>query len=362
MVRSTIRKGTRTLVRAAGLPVPRLLVLATVALAGIGALAWQAPSSPSSPSHRFVKVADGVYAAHPTAAMNVGSNTAVIITTQGVMIVDSHITPAAARALVKDIRALTDQPVRWVVDSHYHYDHAHGNAAFGPDVTIIGHEFTRKMLLASPLDDETYRVFAEGLPEQIAGLRARVETETDKSGVAAQLRRQIELAEGLKEVTSAAPDLTLTTSMSIFKGGREIQLLHLGRGHTGGDVIVYLPQEKLVCAGDLLTAGLSYMGDAYVDEWVTSLERLKALDFETIIPGHGEVLKGREHLTNFQAYLRDAWDQVAALRRAGVSASDAAARIDLRRHSAAFPAIKAPGVDPAGVARQYRVMAEREGQ
>lgn len=246
----------------------RSVALAGLVLAGLGTAALQMPPS----SHRFVKVAEGVYAAHPTPGMNVGSNTAVILTDEGVMLVDSHITPAAARTLLTDIRELTSQPVRWVVNTHYHYDHAHGNPAFGPDVTIIGHEFTRKMLAAPPLEDETYRTFVDGLPAQIDGLRKRLATELDKSALDAQLHRQVGLAEGIKEVRSSPPNLTLTSSLSLYRGGREIQLLHLGRGHTGGDLVVYLPKERILCSGDLLTAGLSYMGDAYGDEWVTTLE------------------------------------------------------------------------------------------
>lgn len=111
-----------------------------------------------------------------------------------------------------------------------------------------------------------------------------------------------------------------------------------------------------------MTAGLSYTGDAYVDEWAATLEKLKPLDFTTIIPGHGDVLQGKDRLSQFQSYLRDVWDQVAAQRRAGASAADAAKRVDLSAHRAAFPNITGPGADPVGVARQYRVMAEREGQ
>lgn len=89
---------------------------------------------------------------------------------------------------------------------------------------------------------------------------------------------------------------------------------------------------------------------------------MKALDFTTIIPGHGEVVPGKERVTQFQGYLRDVWDQVAKLRRDGIAPADAAKRIDLTAHRGAFQNITGPGADPAGVARQYRVMAEREQQ
>lgn len=341
------------------MPIRRASTLACIVLVGVGTAApQQAPVS----NHRFVQVADGVYAAHPAPAMNVGSNTAVIVAGDGVMLVDSHITPAAARALVEDVETVTDKPVRWVVNTHHHYDHAHGNPAFGSDVTVIGHEFTRRILAAPPLQDDTYREFVEGLPGQIENLRSRAAISQDSVPLQQQLKRQVQLAEGLKEVRSSPPDVTLTQSMSVYRGDRELRLLHVGRGHTAGDVVVYLPREKILCTGDLLTAGLSYMGDAYADEWAQTLDHLEALDFDAVIPGHGEVLKGKAHLDGFRAYLKDFWEQVAALRREGVPATDAAKRVDLRRHQPAFPSITAQGADPAAVARQYRVMLERERQ
>ena len=85
-----------------------------------------------SGAHRFEKVTDGIYYATSSGTMNVGANSPIILTDTEALIIDSEITPAAARALVADLKAITDKPVRFVVDSHYHYDHAHGNQVFGP--------------------------------------------------------------------------------------------------------------------------------------------------------------------------------------------------------------------------------------
>ena len=110
--------------------------------------------------------------------MTVGANSPVIVTDTEPIVIDSEITPAAARALVADLKAITDKPVRYVIDSHYHYDYAFGNQIFGPDVQVIGHENTRKRLLTTVLEQYTYQVSlnpqrAEGLKQRIAAERIR---------------------------------------------------------------------------------------------------------------------------------------------------------------------------------------------
>src|SRR6187399_892090 len=96
---------------------------------------------------RFDKVADGIYYATSSGTMNVGANSPIILTDTEAIVIDSEITPAAARALVADLKAITNLPVKYVIDSHYHYDHAHGNQIFTPDVQVIGHDNTRKRML-----------------------------------------------------------------------------------------------------------------------------------------------------------------------------------------------------------------------
>lgn len=326
------------------------------------ALARQAPRPPKGAAHRFQKVTDTIYGAIGTGTMNVGANSGIIINDKEVMIVDSHITPASARVLLQELTGITGKPVRYVVNTHYHFDHAHGNQIFPDDVLIIGHEFTREKLLGDVLNERTYKSFTAGVPAQIEDLRKQVLAESDpakKQG----LQDRLEVAESylaaLAEIKPTTPNVTLKTKMTLFRGGREIQLLFFGRGHTGGDVVVYLPRERVLCTGDLLTAGLSYMGDGYVDEWIATLEELKKLDFETVIPGHGEVYTGKQRIGYFQSYLRDLWSQVGALKRQGLSAEDAAMRVDLTSHKQFFPQIQGPSVDPRAVVRIYEVLEER---
>ena len=135
------------------------------------------------------------------------------------------------------------------------------------------------------------------------------------------------------------PNVTLRTEMTLHRGSREIQLRFLGRGHTAGDVVVFLPRESVVITGDFLTAGLSNMSDSYPDEWVTSLDALKKLPFDTVLPGHGEAFTDKAKIDYFQAYLRDVWTDVGQLKQQGVSASRRRpSASDLTRHKGNIPA------------------------
>jgi glyoxylase-like metal-dependent hydrolase (beta-lactamase superfamily II) len=173
-----------------------------------------------------------------------------------------------------------------------------------------------------------------------------------------EIQKQYQDATGAIEVTP--PTTTLSQRMTLFRGGREIQLLYFGRGHTGGDVVVYLPREKVVASGDLMTAGLSYMGDGYLEEWADTLEELKRLDFEWVLPGHGQAFREREKIDYFQAYLRDLSQKIAKMHADGVSAADAAQKIDMTSHAAHFPTITGPGVHPHAVERAYALLEGTE--
>lgn len=344
----------------------RRTALLSLAAALLGAATLALMQTPPKPAHRFTKITDTLYGAIATGAMYTGSNAGVIINDKEVLIVDSHVTPAAARALVSDIRTITDKPVRYVVNTHFHFDHAHGNQVFADDVLIIGHEFTREKLTGDPLNEPSFKSFTGMVPTVIEDLKKQVASEVDaakKQGLQDRLDAQLAYAEALKELRPTAPNVTVRDRMTLFRGGREIQILYFGRGHTGGDVVVFLPKEKVLYAGDLFVPNLGFMGDGYLDEWVATLDELKKLDFETVVPGHGEVLVGgviaKERIGFVQAYMRDLWAQANELKRQGVKAADAAKRIDLTSHKAHFPQLTAPGVDVRAVSRIYQVIDSR---
>ena len=347
-----------------------LLVLVGTTLAGrfggeapAGAAAWQG-SGPAAKAYRFEKLADGVYFATGTGVMTTMSNSMVIVNSDHAMLVDTSVTPAAARALVAQIKAeITDKPIRYVFNSHYHFDHAHGNQIFGDDVEIVGHEYIRTMHLSNVLEQRTNRSFTVGLPDQIAQMKQRLAKTTDAKE-RAQLETNLRVTEAhwqaVQQVEVKPPNVTFTDVMTIHKGGREVQVHFLGRGHTGGDTMVFLPAERIVFTGDVFEgrpgAGiLAYLGDSFIDEWPASLERLKGLDFDVIVPGHGEPFRERKQIDDFQNYLRDFWRQASALRAKGVTAEQAVGRLDMSKWTQQYGE-RAARVDPRAVLRAYELL------
>jgi glyoxylase-like metal-dependent hydrolase (beta-lactamase superfamily II) len=312
----------------------------------------------SGTAFRFNKVKEGVYHAIGTGALTVVGNSTVIVNDRDVIVVDDHVSPAAAWVLLEEIKAITDKPVTTVINTHFHFDHAHGNQIFAPGVQIIGHEFTRRALLDDPMSKPLYQSFYnfKTLEGQIENQRKRIAGEQDPA-VRAKLQAQLTSAENnyasQKELRPTPPNVTLTTEMTLFRGDREIQIRYLGRGHTAGDVVVYLPREKAVITGDLLTASTSNMSDSYPAEWASTLEELKKLDFDTVIPGHGEAFTDKAKIDYFAAYLRDVWTTVSALKKQGVPAEEAAKRADLSKHKERFPN---PAVPVIGAQRIYALI------
>jgi cyclase len=331
------------------------LAIPLVLCALVGAFGAQPPGL----SHTFTQIAPGVYSAVGTAASFAGSNSAVIVNDTDVIVVDAHMTPESGRALLRDIKTITDKPVRLLIDTHFHYDHADGNQVFAPVTDIVGHEYTRQRLAGDILQKGMFADLLANLPRQLDDLRTRAGAEQDaqaKARLEQQLAGQQAFAQQIRETKPTPPNITMNERMTLFRGDREIRLLHFGRGHTAGDVVVYLPKERVVCTGDLLVNQVANLVDGYVNDWPAALEKLRALDFVDVIPGHGEPFKGKERIDWFEAYLRDIWAQAQKLHADGVPAAEAARRIDMTAHRAHYTSINGPGVPVAGVTRIYAVL------
>src|SRR5438876_260493 len=146
----------------------RIRFAAVTAALGISSLVFSAQPPARALTHKFTQIAPGVYSAVGTGTPNVGSNSAVIVNRDDVVVVDSHISPEAGRVLLDEIKTLTDKPVRTLIDTHFHYDHTNGNQVFAPTVDIIGHEFTRQKLAGDILQRGMFADLLRGLPQQLA--------------------------------------------------------------------------------------------------------------------------------------------------------------------------------------------------
>jgi cyclase len=310
--------------------------------------------------YAFEKIADGVYYTTSDSPMATGGNHTIIVGDQNVFLVDAGTTPAAARALLADMKLITDKPVRWVVNTHFHFDHTDGNSIFGPEVEIIGTEYVRHMIADEDvLHIEPFKTAMANMPIQVDALKKQIADEKDsarRANLESQLAAKQADWEEFKTLKATPPNVTYSSKMTVFQGAREIQLLFLGRGHTQGDTIVYLPKERIVCSGDMMETQPAYMGNAFFDDWIATLDKLKEMNFETMLPGHGVPFHDKALITAYQSYLKDLMTQVAALRKQGVSADDAAKKVDMTSHKADFPQIQGPGAEVRGVRRMYEWM------
>ena len=310
-------------------------------------------------THRFQMLADGVYLAMYTVPM-FNSNSLVVVNDDDVLVVDSHITPSAAEELIAGIGQITDKPITTLVYTHFHYDHAHGTQAFG-DVQIIGHEFTHATMAGDPLNEPTFQQWLSGQNRTIPWLESQIESaESDEQREQLETGLQAARAhlEHVKQIAPVPPDTTLSDRLTLFRGDREIQVIFCGRAHTGGDVVVYLPADKLVYTGDMAFSGPSFLGDGHVDEWSDTLMKLKELDVERYVPGHGPPFTDPERLDIVAAYYQDLWDKVVAVRAKGANAGEAIRQVDLTAYADTL-GITQTGAPLAAVARIYQLLDER---
>ena len=161
-------------------------------------------------AHRFEKIVDGIYYATASGTMIVGANSPVIVNDTEAIVIDSETSPAAGRALVEDIKVFSDKPVKYVIDTHYHFDHLFGNQIFGPDVQVIGHDHTRVRLQTNTLQQFTFLNSVN--PMRVETLRQRIASEKDaqqKATLEQQLQNTLAYFEQVKEVKQTPPNIDL---------------------------------------------------------------------------------------------------------------------------------------------------------
>jgi len=267
------------------------------------------------------KVGDGVYAAIAAPRFKTNCNAAVILTDDGVIVVDSHSKPSASRALYAQIQEISKKPVIKLINTHFHWDHWQGNesyAATNPKLEIIASQNTKDNLTKA--DSGVGGVpFIEkqiaALPAEIDQLKADAQKESDpakKKNLESNLQQAESFLQELKSMKPALPTRTVSTTVTLKENGREIQLHVLGRAHTNGDLFIYLPKEKVVASGDALIDWMPFMNDGYPEDWIHTLTALEKLDFTSIVPGHGDV-RPKSQLGFFRGYFVDL---IAAVKKA----------------------------------------------
>jgi glyoxylase-like metal-dependent hydrolase (beta-lactamase superfamily II) len=221
-------------------------------------------------------------------------NTGIVIGDDAVMVIDTQATPVMAQDVIRRIREVTDKPIKYVVLSHYHAVRVLGASAYRPEHIIAS--------------QDTYDLIVE-------------RGEADK---ASEIGRFPRLFRNVESVPPGVtwPTITFTGKMTLWLGKLEVQILQLGRGHTKGDTVVWLPQDRVLFSGDLVEFDATpYAGDAYFQDWPKTLDNVAALKPLALVPGRGAALQGEaqvaQGLAGTRAFVADLFASVKAGAAAG---------------------------------------------
>lgn len=289
------------------------------------------------------RVAEGVYVARRTEppGLMVDANSLIIVNERDVVVVDANVGPASAKEVLAALRKITDKPVRYVVNTHWHDDHVLGNAVYRdafPGVEFIGHRTMAAYLPAQGLKNR--RTMLAGAPSGVAMLKGLLEKSQGMDGkpLAPETRSSYESDIRLVErylaetpgVEIVAPTIAIEDRLTLHRGERIIDIAHLGRGHTAGDIVVHLPNERIVATGDLVVWPVPLIGgtQSYVREWGATLEKLLALKPALIVPGHGPVMRDDAYVKQMIGLLDAIKTQAGAAQARGET--EEAARRSLR--------------------------------
>ena len=309
-------------------------------------------------------VAEGVYAAIAKPAYKVNCNAAIIFLDDSVLVVDTHSKPSAARGLIEQIKKMTDQPVKYVVNTHFHWDHYQGNQAYPSSwpagVEIISSEATRASIEQRGIPRVKHEIVT--MPQDIEKLKADLEKTSDAKQKD-EIRKNIAQAEDylaeLKSMQVTLPTMTFDRSLILHRKSRIVEILWLGKAHTDGDVFVYLPKEKVLVTGDALHGWTPFMGDSYPYDWITTLDAAEKLDFDQVIGGHGDVIKGKQKFELWKQYFGELLSQTAQAYAEGATEDQAEKRVSqvlITRYADKFDP-EFPQSVGSNVAKAYQVIA-----
>lgn len=259
----------------------------------------------TTPEYKVEKLAEGVYALirqDPVGWMVV-SNCVFIINDEDVVVVDTGGANSLAKQMIAELRKLTNKPVRYVVNTHWHDDHILGNAAYKeayPQAEFVAHAATREYL---PTKGITARKqMEEGAPSFAKQLQAAIDkkeslaggpmSDEERAAYESDIRLVGRYVAEVKDTPIVLPSITVEDRWTLYRGDRVIDVRYFGRAHTSGDIVVHLPREGILITGDIVISPIPLVGSdqSHVADWGPTLEKLRALKATTVVPGHGPVL------------------------------------------------------------------------
>jgi glyoxylase-like metal-dependent hydrolase (beta-lactamase superfamily II) len=311
---------------------------------------------------RMERIADGVYAIiHDDATEEwPHGNTGVVIGEDAVLVVDSTYLPSRARADIALIRSVTPKPVRYLVYTHWHFDHNNGGHAYResyPGVKIVSERATRDFIdlnstwwgRRSSRPDQPKRTALAQLEKQLAdGVDAEGKALSGAARTALErnvAQRQAELDE-LASLVVAPPDLLFDQRLDLRLGKRRVELKDWGRANSPHDVTIYVPDAQVLFAGDILVQSpVPYFFESWPLPWIEVLRGLEAVPVAAVVPGHGPVMHDHTYTRQVRALLEATTARVAAMAREGKSLEEIQRDLDLSDVRRAVPAWAAPERD-----------------
>jgi glyoxylase-like metal-dependent hydrolase (beta-lactamase superfamily II) len=249
------------------------------------------------------------------------------VNSQDVLVVDAHSKPSAAAALVAQIKKeITTKPVRYLVNTHFHWDHSQGDPAYrasGGKVEIIASEATKQLIAQNAR--QRLKESLDGVPAMIDALQARIAKATkpaDKAFYQEQLRQAQAYQAEMKNYTPELPDITFSDSHVIKDKAHDLHIAFHGRAHTGGDVSVFCPQKRAVATGDAIIGFLPNINDGYPREWPKTIDSIGQLAADKILPGHGALQPNHDRSTQMRNYIEELVGLVEPAKKSGKSLPD----------------------------------------
>jgi glyoxylase-like metal-dependent hydrolase (beta-lactamase superfamily II) len=285
---------------------------------------WARAQAPGASANLFTieKVAEGVYAALARPQVLTNCNAAIFVNSKDVLVVDAHSKPSAAAALIAQIKKdVTTKPVRYLVNSHFHWDHTQGDAAYkasGGKVDIIASDATKQLM--TQLSRNRLKESLDGVPKQIDDVQARLAKATsnaDKERYTELIRQLKAYQTEMKSYTLELPTITFAKSHVINDPAGDLHIEFHGRAHTAGDVAVFSPQKRVVASGDVIIGFLPNIADGYPKPWPATINSVGQLAFDNIIPGHGPVHHDRARMTQMRNYIEELTGRVEEGKKAG---------------------------------------------
>jgi cyclase len=313
-----------------------LRVLMGGALAGVSVIelayhraAWARAALPDSDIKLFdfEKVADGIYLAQARPQSMINANSAIFVGSKDVVVVDSHSKPSAAASLIRQIkREITEKPVRYVINSHFHWDHTQGNHAYRvaeEKIDFIATGATKQLM--SDLAVSRVKASLDEAAAKVHQLRSRASDSTssgEKAFCAEQIAQFESYRAELESYTLELPTITFDQSYVIQDKAHDLYLAFHGHAHTAGDLTVFCPQKRAIATGDVIHGFLPFIADGFPKAWPGTIDVIGHQEFDHILPGHTSLQTGRVVMLSIRNYIEELTGKVEEGKNAGKSVAE----------------------------------------